>query len=79
MGALFSGLDDSGEALARAQKRVKDMSTARLMEWMDAALPGLHRHYDMYRRTGDQAHLAEMTLAHMNVGVVLDELMARAQ
>lgn len=77
MGAIFAGLSNAEEAMVRAQKRVKDMSSARLLDWMDAALPGMHRHYDSYRRTGDPAHLAELALAHMNVGVVLDELLER--
>lgn len=77
MGAIFSGTDAEG-AVDRARTRVESMSRARLVDWLEAALPGMHRHFDAYQRSGDPAHLGEMALAHMNVGVVLDELLERA-
>lgn len=63
--------------MVRAQKRVKALATTRLVDWLEAALPGMQRHFEAYQRTGDVAHLGELALAHMNVGVVLDELLER--
>lgn len=78
MGAVFSGLNSAEEALVRAQRRVAGLGTGRLTDWLEAALPGMQRHFEAYQRSGDEAHLGELVLAHMNVGVVLDELMSRA-
>ena len=77
MGAVFSGANTPEEAMARARSRVKAMSEYQLTEWMEAALPGMQRHFESYQRTRDVAHLAELALAHSNAGVVIDELISR--
>ena len=77
MAVVFGGLSDPEAFAVRAQKRVQGLSEARLLDWLEAALPGMQRHFDMYRRTGEIAHFGELTLAHMNAGVVIDELLER--
>ena len=77
MAGIFGGLTDPEEIALRSRKRVKGLSEARLLDWLESALPGMQRHFELYRRNGDVAHLGELTLAHMNAGVVIDELLAR--
>jgi hypothetical protein len=74
---VFNSMVDAEAAVARAQARVKTMTPESLISWLDAALPGMMHHFDDYRRTGEVAHLGEMAMAHMNAGVVIDELLER--
>lgn len=64
----------NAETIARAQKRVKGMRDAALLDWADAAAPGVMRHLDYYRRTKDGAHLTEASIAVWQLQLVLDQL-----
>lgn len=62
------------ETIARTQKRVRNMSRRELLDWAEVALPGMMRHLDYFRRTGDIAHLMEMATAEMQLAIVINEL-----
>lgn len=74
-------MTDSGliseETVSRARARVGRLGEHELLDWADAALPGMMRHLDLYRKTGDTAHLGELALAEMQLNLVLAELLAR--
>lgn len=63
--------------MQRAHKRIERLSKADLMAWLEVAIPGMERHLEMYRRTGDVAHLGELALAEMTVNLVVSELMKK--
>lgn len=75
---IFEGAnaDDGAE---RAKRRVAKMSERELLDWLDGALMGMAHHLDEYRRSGEIAHLGEMAIGDMSVGVVLTELIRCAQ
>jgi hypothetical protein len=74
--SLFSGATTQ-EGIERAQKRIEGLSKADLMAWMEVAIPGMERHLEMYRRTGDVSHLGELALAEMTLNLVVSELMKK--
>lgn len=65
------------ETVARARRRIARMGDAELLSWADAAIPGMQRHLEEYRRTGDEAHLIELGIADMQFSLVLTELTDR--
>lgn len=67
----------SEATIARAKKRVKGMRDGDLLDWADAASPGIMRHLDQYRRTRIGAHLVEASTAQWQLALVLDELVER--
>jgi hypothetical protein len=74
--SIFSGATTE-EGMQRAHKRIERLSKADLMAWLEVAIPGMERHLEMYRRTGDVAHLGELALAEMTVNLVVSELMKK--
>jgi hypothetical protein len=74
--SIFSGATTE-EGMRRAYKRIEQLSKADLMAWLEVAIPGMERHLEMYRRTGDVAHLGELALAEMTVNLVVSELMKK--
>lgn len=68
---------DTKEGMQRASKRIRQLSKTDLMAWLDVAIPGMERHLEMYRRSGDVAHLGELALAEMTVSMVVSELLER--
>lgn len=62
------------ETIERARKRVRKMSQTGLLDWAEVAIPGMMKHLDYFRRTGDTSHLMEMAFAEMQLAIVLNEL-----
>ncbi len=65
------------EGIERAATRIKNLGKTDLMDWLEVAIPGMGRHLEMYRRSGDNAHLAEVALANMVVTMVVSELLEK--
>jgi hypothetical protein len=65
----------SEATIARTRKRVAKMSAEQLLDWADVAVPGIQKHLDYYRRTGDEAHLVEASMAEWQLQMVLTEMM----
>lgn len=63
----------------RIQARVARINTDDLMLWADAAAAGMMRHLDDFRRSRDEAHLGEVSLAALSMGYVVDELASRVR
>lgn len=63
------------ETIDRARRRVTRLSDRELLDWAEAALPGMMRHLDAYRRTDDDAHLMELGFAEMQFNFVLTQLL----
>jgi hypothetical protein len=76
MVSLFSGATLE-EGIERAHKRVKSLSKADLLAWLEVAVPGMERHLEMYRRTGSVEDLGELALANMTAYIVITELMEK--
>lgn len=58
----------------RIKRRITKLSTSELLDWADVAASGIMRHLDSFRRTPDEAHLGEISLAAVTMGYVVDEL-----
>ena len=67
----------SEETIERTRRRVARLGERELLDWAEVALPGMHRHLDSYRSTGDDAHLMELSFAEMQLNLVLTELVVR--
>lgn len=67
----------SDATIARTRKRLNRMRDGDLLDWADVAVPGIQRHLDYYRRTGDEAHLVEASTAEWQLSLVLTEMMDR--
>jgi hypothetical protein len=67
------------EIAARTQRRVRRLDDRTLLGWLEAALSGMCRHLDEYRKTDEVAHLGEIMIADTSVAVVLAELEIRHQ
>lgn len=65
------------ELAARLAKRVARMTTDDLMSWADSATYGMQRQFDDFRKSPDDAHLAEIKLAALSIDAVADELGVR--
>lgn len=65
------------QTIARTRKRVQKLSDRELVDWARVAIPGMERHLDYYARTGDGAHLVEMSFAEMQLSIVITEMMDR--
>jgi hypothetical protein len=65
------------ELAARTKRRIANLSDREEMEWLDAALSGVQRHLDEYRKTGEVAHLGEMIIAETPIAAVLDDMVKR--
>jgi hypothetical protein len=65
------------EVVDRAQRRVKKLGDRELADWAEAAIPGMQRHLDLYRKTEEPAHLGEILLANYQLQLVVDELNER--
>lgn len=65
------------QTIERTRKRVRKMSDRELTSWAQVAIPGMQRHLDYYERTGDPAHLGEMSFAEMQLNIVITEMMVR--
>lgn len=61
----------------KVKRRISKLSTSELMDWADVAASGIMRHLDDFRRTPDEAHLGEISLAAATMGYVVDELAAK--
>lgn len=61
--------------IERTKRRVAKMREPDLLDWAEAALPGMMRHLESYRRSGDVAHLMELGFSEMQFAIVLNELM----
>lgn len=53
------------------------MTTDDLMSWADSATYGMQRQFDDFRKSPDDAHLAEIKLAALSIDAVADELGVR--
>lgn len=73
---IFSGTEQD-RGIERARVRVGKMASNDLLDWLDIALSGMMRHLEVYRRTGDMAHLAEVGLAETTANLVITELLDR--
>lgn len=67
------------ELAARLAKRVARMTTDDLMSWADSATYGMQRQFDDFRKSPDDAHLAEIKLAALSIDAVADELGVRLE
>lgn len=67
----------SEATIARAKKRIARMRDGDLLDWADVAVPGIQKHLDFYRRSGDEAHLVEASTAEWQLSLVLTEMMDR--
>lgn len=65
--------------IERAKRRIAKMSRTELIDWFEAAIGGMQRHMEEYRRTRDEAHLGELEIAETNMCLVLFELMDRTK
>lgn len=61
----------------RIQRRVSGMSESQMLEWLEAAIPGMQRHLEQYQRTKKKDHLGELAIAEMTANLVITELMSR--
>jgi hypothetical protein len=61
----------------RVKTRVQKMDTSMLLEWASLAASGMQRQIDDFRRSPDEAHLAEVNVALISMGAVVDELAVR--
>jgi hypothetical protein len=62
---------------ARVKRRVQTMDTSTLLEWGSLAASGMQRQLDDFRRSPDDSHLAEVNVALISMGAVVDELALR--
>lgn len=60
--------------IERTRKRVAKLRDAELLDWAEAALPGMMRQLDAYRRSDDDAHLMELGFAEMQFNLALSQL-----
>lgn len=60
--------------LEKIQRRVAKTNTDDLLMWADNAASGIQRQLDDFRRSPDEAHLAEIKLAAVSMDCVADEL-----
>lgn len=61
----------------KIRRRVARLSTDDLMLWADNAASGMQRYLDDFRRSPDEAYLAEIKLAAISMDFVVDEMSAR--
>ena len=62
-----------------ARRRVKRLSTIELLNWTESALAGTLRYVEAYRRTGDEANLAETSLHFSVIKISIEELILRKE
>lgn len=63
----------------RIKKRIASLNTSELLDWANLAVSGMMRHLDDFRRSPDEAHLGEVSLAAVTMGFVCDELAERTR
>lgn len=61
----------------RIRRRLASLDKAGMLVWADAAVSGMMRHLDDFRRTADEQHLGEISLAAAILGLMVDELAER--
>jgi hypothetical protein len=61
----------------RIRRRIASLSTPELLDWANLAVSGMMRHLDDFRRSPDEAHLAEVKLAAVTLDYVVDDLAER--
>jgi hypothetical protein len=61
----------------KIKRRIASLTESELMDWANLAVSGMMRHLDDHRRSPDEAHLAEISLAAAAMGYVCDSLAER--
>lgn len=67
----------AAQIAARMTRRVARSTSDDLLFWADNAASGMQRQLDDFRRSPDEAHLAEISLAARTMLAVVDELALR--
>lgn len=67
------------ELMARAERRVRKMTTHALLDWADAAGSGMAKGFADYRAHGDLASLEDIALGVITLNAVVLQLKARAE
>ena len=63
----------------RIKRRIASLSTPELMDWANLAVSGMMKHLDDFRRSPDETHLGEVSLAAVTLGYVVDDLAERTR
>lgn len=63
--------------VARAEKRVKEMSEGAMLTWLEQAIPGMQRHLEKYQQTRSLDHLGELVIAETQANLVIQEIAER--